>query len=456
MARTNPIHYVEQIKAKIDRDGAIDESELVRSSTYLGMRTKKIEAFLNRYKEVFSKLIAKKCVDEDEYKICIYSWNQRVPYRIFPASLYSNGTILLFNKKTGEVSMLVDPMPKALSLGKSPGLPLDKYGGKIPYHTSLRVDGFPVYLYYNPVIDRWIFSTRYVLHNMYYVKGKLVIEDLKTIANPYVDLCDRIASDSKLYQLVEKYRGWVFIFNLLGPEPSILSPPYPIGADPSEYKLYLVASRSSDGKLYTANETLTLTKISWRHVPEVVENDELINLYNNIKHSINIRSIIAWIRDNNELVEMDPLIVEIESEIYPDAMRVKYENDAKSLALLISQGLKSYIQDLVDPRYAEVAEQIHKLYVTLQDTFNKLSEKIDLNDIDLRIEQILSILREHEPNLSKINKNEIKASLASGKTQRIIKKILALYFDNKSLAQESIYESTLKLIEKINSVKTHA
>ena len=82
------------------------------------------------------------------------------------------------------------------------------------------------------MIERWVFATRYVLHNMYYVKGRLVEEPLDVIANPYVELADAKAREMGLYEAVDRYRGWTFTFVLEGPEPAITRPPYPIGADP--------------------------------------------------------------------------------------------------------------------------------------------------------------------------------------------------------------------------------
>ncbi|MEM1611264.1 MAG: hypothetical protein QXQ57_06435, partial [Sulfolobales archaeon] len=429
----NPIFYVEKIVWLLKR-GEVEEQAIRRAGELMGMPTKRADVLRARYSEVFSRFVEKRCCNANpQYGVCIYSWNRRKAFKAFPVSIYATGTVILF-RSDEPVKVMSNPMPKALDYSEA----LEHVSpNTVPAYVSARVDGWQVNLYFDELLGRWVFSTRYVLHNMYFVRGSLNIDPYGEISNPIVSLADTIASKQGLYDMVRGYEGWTFIFSLLGPEPAITSPPYPIAPDPSEYSLYLVAARKSDGKLINGAEASK--EIGWDRYPEPIDAKSLEGLYNEIRASLNIRSLIAWIPSN--IQSEDPMLIEIPSQYYYDAMMVKHLNDAKSALILCSEELCDHLKKIVGGDIAERIERIGKTYRRLYET---LSQRAHDPEVVKRILEIMRSIRG-----SAIDEEEISNELSTGNFKRIAKKILALIFEGKSLASNEIID-LIEMVERIN------
>jgi len=362
-----------------------------------------------------------------------------VPFRIYPLSLHAFGTIILFVKEK-PTSVLAYPFNKPLSYAKSPGIPEEELRGVTPREVSVRVDGWHLTLYYNPLIERWVFATRYVLHNMYYVKGRLVEEPLDTIANPYVEIADIKAREIGLYSTVEKYRGWTFTFVLTGPEPAITRPPYPIGADPGLYDLYLIMARDPSGKLYTWSETHELLGYK---IPRLIEPREISDLYREIRGRLDTRSYIAFIDSGDP---ENPILVELESDYYADAMSVKYLNDAKSAVILIVEGYIDKLVEILDDQQAnavkEISYRVHRLTDIVKNNISRV-------DIDSVARAIITTAREY--GVKGLSYEEVSKNLREGSIKRVVKKLLSLMLENRSLYSPEpvqLLDNYLDLLEK--------
>lgn len=434
----NKVYLVEKFVYKIIHEKYDPTEEEVKAiGEILGQPTKKLAVVFDRYKYVFNRYVEKRCIQVDNTSLCIYTWNQRVPFRVFPLSLHLVGTILLF--KDGEpIEVLAYPMPKVLSYVKTSEVSESKYGLTIPREVTKRIDGWQVTAYYNTVLNRWIFATRYALHNMYFEKGKLIVESFDSIANPFVYIADKIAQEENLYNIIDRFRGWTFTFVLEGPEPAITKPPYPLGGDYRRYKLYVLMARDPEGRLYTWRETTNILKYRG---PEPVEPKPLRDLYRDIVRKLDIRSYIAYI-DTNDIE--NPLLVELESEVYPDAMNVKYLYDAKSAALLVTEDLVHELIHMVEPSIAEniniIIQSIEKLKTMLNNidrekiasasweivrTLNEFRE-----DIDIRVEEVLKALGEKNIN-------------------RIVRKLVSLLLEGRSIVSKETINILTSFAKKL-------
>ncbi|MEM0457633.1 MAG: hypothetical protein QXD76_01110 [Sulfolobales archaeon] len=435
----NPIFYVEKVKNLIDSGRDVEESRLRKAGEYLGTPLKRVEVFQSRYNEVFTRFIEKRCSKAyDEYQVCIYSWNRRRAFKSFPVSNYATGTVIIF--RGGEpLEVLSTPLPKALDYieGSEP-VEIDR----IPLHVSKRIDGWQVNAYYDKILGRWIFSTRYVLHNMYFQAGRLKIDPYGEISNPIILVADSIAREYDLYNRLERFRGWVFIFSLLGPEPAITSPPYPIEADVRNYKLYLIAARDSEGVLQPASAVSS--RIEWDLYAEEIERKSILDLYREVRNSLTLRSYIAWFENSG----LDPLLVEIPSRYYYDAMMVKHLHDAKSAVVLCSESevLCRSVMDLVSD---DTPRTSINLIMDLVRIFEKkLSETKDLERVSKEIYRFILDLK----SVKAVASEEILKELTSGNIRRLVKKILSIVFEERSLASEDtrvLIDEIKKFLEKI-------
>jgi len=420
----NPIYYVEKAMWLLE-GGSIDEHTIRRAGELMGMPTKRSEPLKARYSEVFSRFVEKRCSDTgSQYRVCIYSWNRKRSFKFFPVSLYATGTVILF--KSGEpMEVMSDPMPKVLDYVEA----LDYISPEaVPAYTSARVDGWQVNAYYDALLRRWIFSTRYVLHNMYFTRGKLNIDPYGEISNPIASLADTIASSQGLYSRLEGYRGWTFEFSLLGPEPAITSPPYPIAPDPSEYRLYLVAARKDDGQLINGAEASK--EIGWELYPEPVAVKPLRELYKDVRGSLEVRSLIAWIPGSR--LYRDPMLVELTSQYYYDAMMVKHLNDAKSALILCSEGLCDQVKGLVNRDVAGAVDLIERIYRALLEVLQKQSSAT----IASELVELVRTLGGGEV----IGEEEVAGEISAGNYRRLARKILALILEGRSLASRELHD----------------
>ncbi|GAY25815.1 hypothetical protein ATG_10180 [Desulfurococcaceae archaeon AG1] len=428
----NPIFVVERIVWLIESGQSVEETEIRRAGELLGTPVKRVEALRARYSDVFSRFIEKRCSETgSEYRVCIYSWNRKRAFKAFPASLYATGTIIMF-RGDEPLEVMCNPLPKALDY---PVAAEHIPGSTIPYYVSERIDGWQVNAYYDKILGRWIFSTKYVLHNMYFSRGVLNIDRYGEISNPIVSLADEIASRENLYARLGGLEGWSFIFVLLGPEPAITSPPYPIAPDPKEYKLYLVAARRSDGVLVTGTEAGE--RIGWSLTPPERIAKTLEDLYSEIRGSIATRSLIAWLKNDRG----DPVILEIPSQYYYDAMMVKHLRDAKSASILCSEDLCEEISKLVPEDLGERVKAIGRIYRDLvealehglldEKAFSAIADTIN----EIRGERVITV-------------REILDEALSRNYRRLARKILALALEDKSLASSEVMD----IIARIGSI----
>jgi len=434
----NRVFLVEDFVYRVECEGYSPSEEEIRAiGEVLGQPTKKLNVVLDRYWQVFNKNIEKKCSSLGNKSVCIYTWRSGVPFKVYPLALHAFGTVILFEGDK-PVSVLAYPFNKPLSYAKSPGIPESELRGAVPREVTVRVDGWHLTLYYNPLIERWVFATRYVLHNMYYVKGRLVEEPLDTIANPYVEIADAKARELGLYELVDKYRGWTFTFVLEGPEPAITRPPYPLGADPGQFKLYLLMARNPQGRLYTWSETQRLLGLE---TPRHVEPREISELYGEVRGRLDVRSYIAYIDSGDP---ENPVLVELESDYYADAMSVKYLNDAKSAVLLITENLTEKLVEMLNEDQARVVRDLGSRVRELVEFLNTSASQISLEDI---ARALIDSAREH--GVKGLYYEEVFKNLREGNIKRVVRKVLSTLLEGKSLLSVEVAQLVESFLESL-------
>ncbi len=337
-----------------------EPDEVKKVSELLGTPSKKVQYVLNRwYNEILGKYIDKRCVSICEDVVeCIYSPIVGAIPRYFPVILHATGTVLLFEKDY--IKTIAFPIHRAMDYGI--------HGVSIPDETPIevteRIDGWQITFYYDPILKKWIAATRYVLHNMKFEKGKLVVEDFGNIINPFVETAMVIAEASGLLDKFKGFEGWTFTFILAGPEPAIIKPPHPSKWNWEKYRLYFICARRPDGTLLTVRESSDLLKVE--HVPiiEPKSGKELLRIY---EKSLNSMSI--FLRYGND--KITPTIIEIKSALYPEAMNLKYYNDAKALTILITEGYRDEVLNLIQDDYVK---NLAKQFLQTYEDFIKLIE----------------------------------------------------------------------------------
>ncbi|MEM4903934.1 MAG: hypothetical protein QXL28_03050 [Desulfurococcaceae archaeon] len=438
----NRVFLVEEFVYRVEREGYQPrEEEVRRVGELLGQPTRKLEVVLNRYWQVFTKYVDKKCSSAGSQSTCIYSWKVNTPFRVFPLALHAFGTVIQFDGDR-PARVLAYPFNKPLSYAKSPGISEEKCGDLVPREVSTRIDGWHLTAYYNPLLSRWIFATRYALHNMYYRKGKLVEEPLNTIANPYVIVADAIAERDGLYKALDNYRGWTFTFVLEGAEPAVTKPPYPIGVETEKYKLYLLMARDPEGRLYSWSETYKL--VNYR-APELVKPRMIKELYAEVKRRLDTRSYIAYVDVGDP---ENPLLVELESDYYSDAMSVKYLYDAKSVAILVSEGVASDLAKLVDVNVAKRVLEVERAYRSLEEL---LLNAVSKNMVKEASEKLVNAVK--EMGITTLHVNEVLKNLGEGNVKRVLKKVLSLVFEGRSLLSGDLLEYIERLVEALRESK---
>lgn len=434
----NYVFRVEEFIHRVEIQGyQPGEDEVKTIGEILGQPTRKLSVVYERYYYIMRNYIEKKCTEIDNKSICLYTWRHGVPFRLFPLALHAYGTILLF-EDIRPTTTIAFPMNKALSYAKSPGLSIEEYGDRVPLDASIRVDGWHLTAYFNPLLNRWIFATRYALHNMYYMRNRLVIESIDSISNPYVVLADQIAERDGLYSKLDKYRGWTFTFVLEGPEPAITKPPYPIGADLDKYRLYLALARSPDGRLLTWSETSRL--IDYPSVPHYPVKS-LRELYEEIRFSLTNRSIFAYI-DTGDPV--NPVIAELESDLYPDAMNTIYLNDAKSAGILVCEGRAKELASILGDTRGEFVLRLDQVRAELESVLNRAIESMNIDLVAKSLDKILG-----ETGVKGLSHGEIKKLLEERNTKRLVKKLLALVLNSRSILDDTTLKDTHEIIKKL-------
>ncbi len=421
----------------------LSEEEIKNVSTLLGQPTKRLDVFMDRYRQVMGKYIERRCSNVSGYDICIYVWNRRVPFRAIPVAMHATGTIILF-KDDEPIKLLAYPMNKVLSYGKRPGLDPAEYGERVPIEVTRRVDGWHLTAYYDDILNRWVFATKYVLHNMFFERRRLTMEKYGEIVNPFVYVADRLAREDKIYEKLEKFKGWTFNFVLKGPEPAVTRPPYPVGEDYRSYKLYLLLARNPDGGLHTWSSSKKLVGLE---APELVEVKPLRELYSSIKDSFTERSFIAFLgRDGEE----NPILVELESEWYAEAMNVKYLYDAKSASILLYENKTRELIEIVDN--TTIRRKIERLSKLLDDLQVNLS-MVEKNKLESVASKIATFISEITGRKGLIMPDEITKNLEKRNIKRIAKKLASIILEGKSL-HEDIEDDIKRIIEVIKELNS--
>lgn len=429
----NWIYRIERVMTEWLECGTEPDSQTVRElGEALGQPTKKHEALMARYGDVFRKLIQKNCARVGDQEVCIYSWNPRAYIRYFPAALHATGTIVAFRPGC-KVELLAYPVHRSYD-PEVRGVRLPE--GEVPVEVSKRADGWQVTAYYDPILKRWMFATRFVLHNMYYERGRLVVRDYGEIVNPYVEVADALASELGLYDRLKGFEGWTFTFTLVGPEPAITKPPPPIllGDYTKEYRLLLVAARKPDGTLLTVRESGELLR--WDTVEIVETGKKLGELAEEAARAVDVRSYMARLGDDPET----PPVYELKSRYYQDAMRFKHMYDAKSYAMLCLEGVADRALSLVED------EEVRREAGRLGRLIRELSEYLE-EAVPAKHDEMEEYFKQDKLLRSLIG--ELRKAKSSGSAKRLAKKFVALLLEGKS-----VLECTELLEKKLNELKS--
>jgi len=172
----------------------------------------------------------------------------------------------------------------------------------------------------------------------------------------------------------------------------------------------------------------------------------LDDLYRYIRSSLDTRSIIAWVKSG--AFEQDPLLVEIPSQYYYDAMMVKHLYDAKSALILCSEGLTDHIKNLVSDNIGARVEAIDRIY-------RALVKAIEMRGADdMLIRSIRDLIRSSRAR-EIVSEEEIKSEIASRNIRRVARKILAIMLEERSLASDDISSIISRIEEIIGFMRNH-
>ena len=301
----------------------LSSEEIYEASSKLGSPTRSMEAFLSRYRQVFTSLIDERCSESREGRVCIYSWNRRAYKRYFPAALDAGGTVIRFQDDRA-VDLYCYPLHRSMELGvrgvKQPSEP--------PRFALPRLEGTVLNLCYYPDLDKWMFSTRFALHNMYFEGKTLVVKTYGETVNPNVRRAEGVAREINLYARLDTLVGWTLTFLL----------------DDSN-KLRLIAARMPDGKLVDPSEAGRIAlEIGVGDLSEfVVKGGDPQELYKKARESVTHRSTFFWYNSDPE----HPTIIEARSEFYEDYVRAVRQKEARPLAVLLTGAPETVIEALM-------------------------------------------------------------------------------------------------------------
>ena len=314
----------------------LTSDEIYEASSLLGSPTRKLEVFLSRFRDVFGQVVEERCCDVGGGRVCIYSWSRRAFKRYFPVALDAGGTVVYYE---GGVAKLVSyPLHRAFDLGvRGVELPSES-----PSIITPRVDGWQVNLYWDPVLNKWVFSTRYVLHNMVFVRGELKVEEYGLTINPIVSVAEALASKIGLYSRLNDFKGWTFTFMIEGSEPAtwVKGPPEVSRVD--EYKFILVAARKPSGELLNPIDSLKVAEMLG--VEGIAMRALELKALEEVRESVDHPSIFLWYLSRGD--PEHPEIYEVRSEVYEDYVNAVRGSNAKSYMLLLASGSSRVVERL--------------------------------------------------------------------------------------------------------------
>jgi hypothetical protein len=310
--------------------------EVYEASSLLGSPTRKLEVFLSRFRDVIGQVVEERCCEAGGGRVCIYSWSRRAFKRYFPVALDAGGTIVYYGG--GVVELLSYPLHRAFDLGVR-GVELP--GGE-PSLVTPRIDGWQVNLYWDPILSRWMFSTRYVLHNMVFVRGELKVEEYGLTINPIVSVAEALASRVGLYGRLDGYKGWTFTLMIEGEEPATWVRGPPEAGKVEEYKFILVAARKPNGELVDPLDSLKLAETLG--VEGIAMRALEVKALEEARESVDYPSIFLWYLTRGDLEH--PEVYEVKSEVYDDYINAVKGSNAKSYVLLLTSGSKRVIERL--------------------------------------------------------------------------------------------------------------
>ncbi len=419
----NYVWRVVSIYEKWANDGELSSDEIYEASRLLGTPTRRLDVFIERYSSVFSKLVEERCSETSRGRACIYSWSRRAYKRYFPAALDAGGTILGFVDEAVEPQLLCYPLHRAFDLDvRGVSLPAGRPGFVTP-----RLDGWQVNLYFDPVLSRWVFATRYVLHNMYFSRGRLYVEEYGEQVNPLVGTADAIARRIGLYARLEEYQGWCFSFMVVGREPASAMRRLPEPEEAEDYRLVLLAARRSDGVLIAPLEVGGIAeKLGVENIPlmsvgesggeEVVER---------ARRGLEYPSLFLWYPGRGD--DEHPEFYEAKSGYYEEWVSLVYRRDAKALAMLLTSG---------DTRIVEAVErEVGGIVGDVADALKELEEALEgLKGLDARsVEKIL-----RRAGLDARSAASTARALVDGKISRALRIVAARLLEGLGVGEASV------------------
>ena len=329
-----------------------DDPDLVyRVSTLLGAPTRSPQYMRDQYRRVFGRLVAKRCTEVEGGQVCIYAPQVGEAPRYYPVVLQANGTVIWYG---GSPQLVAYPIHRAMDLGVH-GVEMP---GEWPDEVTARIDGWTINFYYDPILGRWIAATRYVLHNMRFVKGRLIAEEYGNVVNPYVETALAVAEATGVLEKLKGREGWTFSFVLHHREvPAALRPPEPSKWDWENYCLKLIAARAPDGRLLGARESGELLGLETVPILEPRRAEEIIR-----EATVSDRHRSVFLRFGSG--EM-PIIIDVKSQYYEYWARYRHLKDGKAAAILAADGYETELT----PCWSALVEAIGRLGTDVLDRY---------------------------------------------------------------------------------------
>ncbi|MEB3779220.1 MAG: hypothetical protein GSR85_03205 [Desulfurococcales archaeon] len=394
----NYIYRVIEVYQRLSRGEELGEEEVWEASKLLGTPTRKVDALLSRYTDVLGRVIEERCSGVSNVRVCIYTWSRWAFKRYFPAALDAGGTIIAF--EDDRLSLVSYPLHRAFDT--------DVRGVSVPEGDPIitpRIDGWQVNLYWDPILDRPLYSTRYVLHNMAYEGKTLKVQDYGVIINPIVKVADYLSEKSGLYDSITDLEGWTLTLMIKSEKPAtaLRRPPRPW--DDEAAKLILIAAREPNGILLGLDDLSRLaSKLGIESLHQLSLKGEDLEEW--AEKQVDYPSVFLWFPDRGD--REHPEIYEVKSLYYNDYIRVTHNTDAKSLVVILTSGVK----DLMDRLRASLGESIIN---ETTESLGELADSIKAVDPDK-----LSIVLESAGINRRLVKSAVRA-LREGRVERALR-----------------------------------